>query len=173
MTPGSGTWLREPARTGPESDPRSGPNRASWPARFGAARSYCWLVYDHDPDELEALGWEEFITRQWESIFVGYRSWVGRRSLSRRWSDLFEVGLGCPQEIASRLATDEIIDRADRDLEGAGGNAEALLSGMIEVVADLPDDLAEMSELGPDISAEILDQHARLLGFVRAYASDQ
>jgi hypothetical protein len=23
-------------------------------------------VYDHDPEEVEVLGWEEFIARQWE-----------------------------------------------------------------------------------------------------------
>jgi hypothetical protein len=130
-------------------------------------------VYDHDPEEVEALGWEEFIARQWESIFIGYRSWVGRRSMTRRWSDLFEVGLGCPQEIAGWLARTEIMDRADRDLECTGANAEALVSGMIGVVADLRADLTEMGELGPELSGQILDQQARLLGFVRACASGQ
>jgi hypothetical protein len=134
--------------------------------------SYCWLVYEHDPDEVEVLGWEEFIARQWESIFIGYRSWVGRRSMGRRWSDLFEAGLSCSQEIAGRLARAEIMDRADRDLEGAAANVEALVSGMIGVVAALRADLVEMGELGADLSGEILDQHTRLLSFVRAYASD-
>lgn len=135
-------------------------------------RSYCWLVYEHDPDEVEALGWEEFIARQWESIFVGYRSWVGRRSLFRRWSDLFEVGLGCSQETASRLARTEIMDRADHDLEDAA-NVEALLSGMIDVVAGLRDDLAEMGGQESGLSGEIFDRHARLLSFVRVEAPGQ
>jgi hypothetical protein len=130
-------------------------------------------VYDHDPDEVELLGWEEFIARQWESIFAGYRSWVGRRSMRHRWSDLFEVGLGCPQETASGLATAEIINRADRELEDTGDNAEALVSGMIEVVADVRDHLAEMDQRGPGLSDKILDQHAKLLSFLRAYASAQ
>jgi hypothetical protein len=129
-------------------------------------------VYDHDPEEVELLGWEEFIACQWESIFIGYRSWVGRRSIARRWSDLFEVGLGCPQEIADWLARTEIMDRADRDLEGAA-NAEALVSGMIGVVADLRADLAEMSEPGSGPPGKILDQQARLLSFVRAHAARQ
>jgi hypothetical protein len=137
-----------------------------------ARPSYPWLVYDYDPEEVELLGWEGFVTCQWESIFVGYRSWVGRRSMVRRWSDLFEVGLGCPQEIAVWLATAETMDRADRDLEDAA-NAEALVSGMIGVVADLPDALAELGDLGPDLSGKILDQHTRLLSFVRAQASGQ
>jgi hypothetical protein len=145
-------------------------SRDCWTQR---GRPYSWPVYDHDPDEVEALGWEEFITRQWESIFIGYRSWVGRRSMSRRWSDLFEAGLGCPQEIASRLATAETIDRADRDLENTGDDVDALVSGMIDVVTDARDDLEQMGEPGADLPDEILGQHARLLSFVRACASGQ
>jgi hypothetical protein len=136
-------------------------------------RSYCWLVYEHDPEEVEVLGWEEFITRQWESIFIGYRSWAGRRSMVRRWSDLFEAGLGCPQEIAGWLARAEIMDRADRDLEGDSANVEALVSGMIGVVADSRDELEKLGEPGSSLSGQILDQHTRLLSFVRAYAPDQ
>jgi hypothetical protein len=136
-------------------------------------RSYCWLVYEHDPDEVEVLGWEEFITRQWESIFIGYRSWVGRRSMVRRWSDLFEAGLGCPQEIAVWLATTAIMDRADRDLEDASANVEALVTGMIDVVAGLPDDLAKLGEPGSGLSGKVLDQHTRLFSLVRAYAPGQ
>jgi hypothetical protein len=131
-----------------------------------------WLVYDHDLDEVELLGWEEFIACQWESIFTGYRSWVGLRSMGRRWSDLFEAGLGCSQEIADRLAKAEVIDRDDRDLEGAA-NVEALVSGMIGVVAAVRADLAQIDELGPSLLGEILDQHTRLLSFVRAYTSGQ
>ena len=129
-------------------------------------------VYDHDFDEVELLGWEEFIACQWESIFTGYRSWVGLRSMGRRWSDLFEAGLGCSQETADRLARAEVIDRDDRGLEGAA-NVEALVSGMIGVVAAVRTDLAQMDELGSDLLGEILDQHTRLLSFVRAYASGQ
>jgi hypothetical protein len=130
-------------------------------------------VYEHDPEEVELLGWEEFVACQWESIFVGYRSWVGRRSMGRRWSDLFEVGLGCPQETADWLARVEIMDRADRDLEGVAANAEALVSGMLGVVADLRADLADLGDRGSDLSGQILDQHTRLLSFVRAYAPGQ
>lgn len=137
-----------------------------------SGRSYSWLVYDYDPEEVELLGWEEFVACQWESIFIGYRSWVGRRSMLRRWSDLFEAGLGCPQEIAGWLAKAEIMDRADRGLEDAA-NVQALVSGMIGVVADLRDDLAELGELESDLSGKILDQHTRLLSFVRAHASGQ
>jgi hypothetical protein len=49
-------------------------------------------VYDHDPEEVETLGWQEFIARQWESIFAGYRSPTGLRRMGRRWSDLIEIG---------------------------------------------------------------------------------
>ena len=129
-------------------------------------------MYDHDPEELELLGWEEFIARQWESIFIGYRSWVGRRSMARRWSDLFEVGLACPEEIAGWLARAEIMDRADHELEDVA-NVEALVSGMIGVVADVRADLAALGDLEADLSGKILDQHTRLLSFVRSYARGQ
>jgi hypothetical protein len=140
-------------------------------------------VYDHDAEDVEILGWEEFIARQWESIFVGYRSSTGLRKMCRRWSDLIEIGLGCSQDIADHLVRTEIIDRADRDLEGAA-NAQAVVSGMADVLADLRTDLLEMGEAEPEFSVTLLEmgeaepefsvtlleQHARLLSFVRTYA---
>ncbi len=125
-------------------------------------------MYDHDLEEVETLGWEEFIARQWDSIFVGYRSWSGMRTTARRWSDLIEAGLGCSQELADQLVQAEIIGGPDRGLEGAG--AAAVVSGMVTVVADLRTDLAEMSALDPAAAAKLLDQHARLLSFLRSYA---
>ena len=50
-------------------------------------------VYDHDPEDVTALGWQEFIALQWESIFAGYRSKTGLRRVGRRWSDLLEAWL--------------------------------------------------------------------------------
>ena len=125
-------------------------------------------MYDHDPDEIETLGWEEFIARQWDSIFVGYRSWSGLRTTARRWSDLIEAGLGCSQEIADWLVQAEIINGPDRGLEGA--DATAVVSGMITVVADLRTDLAEIDGQDPEAAARLLDQHAKLLSFLRSYA---
>ena len=93
-------------------------------------------MYDHDPDGFGRLGWEEFIARQWESIFAGYRSRAGLRSTCRRWSDLLEAGLGCSQEIADLLVRAEIVQRADRDLEGTR-DAGKLLAGMDQVLADV------------------------------------
>lgn len=129
-------------------------------------------MYDHDLEEVDNLGWEDFIVRQWESIFVGYRSWTGLRTICRRWSDLIEVGLGCSQDIADRLVRAEIINSTDRGLEGPG-DAGAVLSGMVGVLADVWADLAGMSELEPEVSARLLDQHARLLRLVRAHAFGQ
>ena len=125
-------------------------------------------MYDHDPQEIEELGWEEFIARQWDSIFVGYRTWSGMRTTARRWSDLIEIGLGCPQEIADRLVQAEIIGGPDRGLEGA--DAAAVVSGMVTVLADLRADLAEMSEQDPGAAVRLLDQQAKLLSFLRSYA---
>jgi hypothetical protein len=140
-------------------------------------------VYDHDPEDVAALGWEEFIARQWESIFVGYRTRTGLRRMGRRWSDLFEVGLGCSQDMADLLVRSEIIDRADRDLEGTT-DAHALVAGMARVVIDVRADLLEMAAEPPEppgapgppgmteaaALAGMLESQARLVGFVRAYA---
>ena len=126
-------------------------------------------MYDHDAEEVEVLGWEEFIARQWESIFAGYRSAAGLRKMSRRWSDLIEIGLGCSQDIADLLVRAEIIERADHDLLGPA-DAQEVVSGMVGVLTDLRADLLEMGEVGPGQSARLLEQHARLLSFIRAYA---
>lgn len=118
-------------------------------------------MYDHDADEVGLLGWDEFIARQWESIFVGYRSATGLRKICRRWSDLIEAGLGCSQEIADLLVRAEILDRADRDLEGLTRAAD-LVSGMAEVLADLRFDLLEMAEIRPEQRAGLLERHRQL-----------
>lgn len=125
-------------------------------------------VYDHDLQEVEELGWEEFIARQWDSIFVGYRSWSGMRTMARRWSDLIEAGLGCSQEIADQLVQAEIIGGPDRGLEGA--DAAAVVSAMVTVLDDVRADLAGMSAPDPGAAAKLLDQHAKLLAFLRSYA---
>lgn len=123
-------------------------------------------VYDHELSEVEVLGWEGFISRQWESIFVGYRSWTGLRKMGRLWSDLIEVGLECSQDVADRLVRSGLIDGPDRGLPGLK-DPRAIVSGMIGVLADLP---AVMAELEPEVSARLLGEHARLLGFIQASA---
>ena len=128
-------------------------------------------MYDHDPGELAELGWAEFIGRQWDDIFTAYRSGRGRRLLCRRWADLFEAGLECPPRLADELVRAEVLDRADRDLEGTR-NPGALVAGMARLVADVRHDLIELAELG-DVSAQrpgLLDRHAELVAFLREYA---
>ena len=125
-------------------------------------------MYDHDPEDVAALGWEEFIARQWESIFAGYRSKSGLRKVGRRWSDLLQAGLGCSQDAADLLVRKQIIDRADRDLEGAT-DAHGLVTGMLAVLADVRADLPEAAG-APDGAAGLLEAHARLFSFVRGYA---
>src|SRR5215470_12668324 len=113
-------------------------------------------MYDHDLEEVVALGWEEFIARQWESIFAGYRTRAGLRRICRRWSDLLETGLGCSQELADLLVRREIIDRADRDLEGLT-DAGALVAAMAELVADVRADLQDLAAVQPDPAASLLE----------------
>lgn len=128
------------------------------------------LVYDHDPDDVAALGWEDFTLRQWESIFFGYRSWAGLRTLGRRWSDLIEAGLGCSQEVADRLVRAAVINGPDR-MDGAE-DAAATVSGMTDVLARIPGALSDMADLEPRVTATLLKQHARLLSFIQAQASN-
>jgi hypothetical protein len=133
-------------------------------------------VYDHDLGELEDLGWDEFVRRQWDAVYTAYRTGRGRRTLCRRWADLLEVGLHCSQTLADLLVRSEILDRADRDLEGTV-DPRALVIGMTEVIADVRVDLLELGleeprsrELGAAQLAGLLDRQAVLLGFVRDYA---
>ena len=133
-------------------------------------------MYDHDLGELEDLGWDEFIRRQWDAVYTAYRTGRGRRTLCRGWADLLEAGLDCSQTLADLLVRSEILDRADRDLEGTV-DPRALVIGMTEVIADVRVDLLELGleeprsrELGAAQLAGLLDRQAALLGFVRDYA---
>jgi hypothetical protein len=123
-------------------------------------------VYDHDPDDIAVLGWDEFILRQWESIFVGYRSWAGLRTLGRRWTDLIEAGLGCSQEVAEELVNAVVINCPDRHLEGET-DAAVIVAGMTGVLADIPAALRETADLAPAAIGPLLAQHARLLSFIQ------
>jgi len=127
-------------------------------------------VYDHEQGELEDLGWEEFVRRQWDSVYTAYRTGRGRRTLCRGWADLLEAGLGCPQNLADQLVRLEILDRADRDLEGTA-DPRALVTGMTQVIADVRIDLLELGpeELGAALPG-LLDRHAALQDFLRDYA---
>jgi hypothetical protein len=127
-------------------------------------------VYDHDQGELEDLGWEEFVRRQWDAVYTAYRTGRGRRTLCRGWADLLEAGLGCPQNLADQLVRLEILDRADRDLEGTM-DPRALVTGMTQVIADVRVDLLSLGpeELGAALPG-LLDRHAALQDFLRDYA---
>jgi hypothetical protein len=131
------------------------------------ALSYGGVVYDSDPGDVARLGWEEFVLRQWESIFTGYRSWVGVRQMGRRWADLIEGGLGCSQELADRLVRDEIIYGEDRQL--GASHSGAVLAGMAGVLNAVRDDLAELGwsgRLSPDTVESLLERHALLAATV-------
>lgn len=127
-------------------------------------------MYDHDPGELADLGWEEFLRRQWDAVYTAYRTGRGRRTLCRGWADLLEAGLDCSQDLADLLVRAEILDRADRDLEGTA-DPRALVTGMSRVIADVRIDLFELGpeELGPALRG-LLDRHAALQDFLRDYA---
>jgi len=127
-------------------------------------------VYDHDLSELADLGREEFLRRQWDSVYTAYRTGRGRRTLCRGWADLLEAGLDCSQDLADLLVRTEILDRADRDLEGTA-DPRLLVTGMSQVIADVRADLLELGpeELGPALPG-LLDRHAALQDFLRDYA---
>ena len=124
-------------------------------------------MYDHDDEDVDALGWDEFIARQWESIFAGYRTGRGIRKTGRRWCDLMQAGLGCSQETADLLVRNQIVGRVDRDLEGRA-YSQSILAGMYQVIADVRTDLTEMIEDG-QAAAGLLEHHARLLPAAHSY----
>ena len=124
-------------------------------------------MYDHDDEDVDALGWDEFIARQWESIFAGYRTGRGIRKIGRRWCDLMQAGLGCSQEMADLLVRSQIVGRVDRDLEGRA-DSQSILAGMYQALADMRTDLTEMIEEGL-AAAGLLDHHARLLATAHSY----
>jgi hypothetical protein len=127
-------------------------------------------VYDHDPEDVDVVGWDEFIARQWESIFAGYRTGSGLRRTGRRWSDLLQAGLGCSQEMADLLVRNQIVGRVDRDLEGMAGSLD-VIAGMYDVLADMRADLEQIGE--GQAAAGLLDAHARLRAAVHSYAFGQ
>jgi hypothetical protein len=130
---------------------------------------YPGLVYDHDPADVAIVGWEEFTLQQWESIFFAYRSWAGLRTLGRRWSDLLEVTLGCSQDVADKLVNAVVINGPVRSVDGAGDAAD-IVDGMTKVLARIPDALGDMAGLEPELTAMLLERHARLLTFIQAQA---
>jgi len=129
-------------------------------------------MYDHDREDIDVLGWEEFILRQWESIFLGYQRTTAVRTVGRRWCDLIEAGIGCSQDIADELVRNEIVEREDRTMAGAR-NSTALLEEMTEVLESLADALIAMPQIPADQLAELLKQHARLIRVVTGEPADE
>jgi hypothetical protein len=124
-------------------------------------------VYEHDQQELDDLGWEEFITRQWESIYVGYRSWTGLRTQGRRWTDLLEAGLGCSQDVADWLVRRHIMHGPDRGLHDTR-DGQAVVAGMLAVLTDVREGVAELADGADSRFAPLAGRHARLVGFITA-----
>src|SRR5215469_13730494 len=129
-------------------------------------------MYDHDREDIDVLGWEEFILRQWESIFLGYQRTTAVRTVGRRWCDLIEVGIGCSQDIADELVRNEIIEREDRTMAGAR-TSTALLEEMTGVLEDLADALIRMPQIPPEQLADLLRQQARLVRVVTGEPADE
>jgi hypothetical protein len=124
-------------------------------------------VYDSDPADIDEVGWPQFITEAWTSIFVGYRSMTGIRMLGRRWSDLLQAGLSCPPEIADALVRAEVVLPQNRDLMTIRDPHE-LLAAMDEVLADMGADLAELAEIAPADRSVLVASHRDLRAFLRA-----
>ncbi|HUB39348.1 MAG TPA: hypothetical protein VMA72_10900 [Streptosporangiaceae bacterium] len=122
-------------------------------------------MYDSDLADIEEIGWDRFIYGAWEAIFLGYRSFGGIRSIGRRWSDLLQAGLGCPEEIADTLVRDQVIAREDRDLM-AIKDPERLLAAMAEVLADIGAQLADLAAIAPAERERLLAAHQRLTEFL-------
>jgi hypothetical protein len=124
-------------------------------------------VYDYDPADVAELGWDQFVSTAWESIFVGYRSsYRGIRTIGRRWSDLVQGGIGCSQELADELVRDQVVMMEGRTMLGSK-DPLTVLAGMDEVLADMGTDLAELVDIRPAERDRMLAELARLRRFVR------
>jgi len=123
-------------------------------------------VYDSDLADIEEIGWDRFIYGAWEAIFLGYRSFGGIRSIGRRWSDLLQAGLGCPEQIADVLVRDQVIVRQDRDLM-AIKDPGRLMAAMAEILADVGSELGELAGITPADRERLLAAHQRLTEFLR------
>jgi hypothetical protein len=123
-------------------------------------------VYDNDLADIEEIGWDRFIYGAWEAIFLGYRSFGGIRSIGRRWSDLLQAGLGCPEETADILVRDQVIVRQDRDLMAIKDPAR-LVGAMAEVLADIGSELGELAGITPADRERLQAAHQRLTEFVQ------
>lgn len=123
-------------------------------------------MYDDDLADIDEIGWDRFIYGAWEAIFLGYRSFGGIRSIGRRWSDLLQAGLGCPEETADILVRDQVIVPQDRDLM-AIKDPERLMAAMADVLADIGSELAELDGIGPAGRERLVAAHAALTEFLR------
>ena len=123
-------------------------------------------MYDSDQADIDEIGWDRFVYGAWEGIFLGYRSFGGIRSIGRRWSDLLQAGLGCPEQIADVLVRDQVIVRQDRDLM-AIKDPGRLMAAMAEILADVGSELGELAGITPADRERLLAAHQRLTEFLR------
>ncbi len=128
-------------------------------------------MYENDPADLAEIGWEKFVTSIWESIFVGYQTGRGVRTLGRRWSDLLQAGIDCSEELADELVRLEIVQREDRVTLRRRDPLE-MLDAMDGILADMGEDLAELEDVRPSARAQLIAGLARLRGFLRDSAAD-
>jgi hypothetical protein len=127
-------------------------------------------VYENDPADIDDLGWDRFVSDVWASIYVGYHSNCGIRTIGRRWSDLLQGALGCSQELADELVRIEIMQREDRGML-TGCDPLVVLAAMDEVLADMGLDLAELNAIRPAERSRLVAEHARLRRFLRDSAA--
>jgi hypothetical protein len=123
-------------------------------------------VYENDPEDLAELGWERFVSDVWASIYVGYSSNAGIRTICRRWSDLLQGGLGCSQELADELVRTQVFRREDR-WPVDGKDALGTLRSMDQILAGIGMDLAELDGIRPAARLVLLEEHKRLREFFR------
>ncbi len=128
-------------------------------------------MYENDPADIAEVGWEKFVTGIWESIFVGYQTGRGVRTLGRRWSDLLQAGMDCSQELADELVRLEIVQREDRVTLRRRDPLE-LLAAMDDILADMGDDLADVDTVRPGERAALTTGLARLRSFLRESMED-
>jgi hypothetical protein len=121
-------------------------------------------MYDYPDDEVQLVGWEPFVTRQWELIFAGYMRGVGIRRSGRRWADLLVGGADMSPDVADQLVRAAVVDRPDVAPEDALG-PDQIRDRMLAVLDLMCAEQANAAPGGSDA-----DRLAELARFLRDFA---
>lgn len=120
-------------------------------------------MYDYADDEVALVGWEAFVTRQWELIFAGYSNGAGLRRSARRWADPLMGGAGLPVSVADELVRTAVLGHPELAPEDVR-NLEAVRLRMLAILDVLAVAFEHAAPLGST------DGLRTLVDFLRQFA---